>query len=174
MQTELALKLIGAAATLLIAAILILRFTRQIGCSVPIIIIALVVGGLFAWSSAEQARATRAAANAATVASVGQAATSTLNSFLAGVLVTVILAGLGASGYLYLRWKLAERRPPAHQLDEPGDSTWLPGPNARWRRYRQPQPPTVYYVIPEPDEDDDNDDALTVLRKLDLERWGFR
>jgi len=181
--------LIGLAVAL--TTILSIRFGRQIARGLSII------GGLaaviaVAYALAEQARASRQAAKAASIAAAGQAVESVAVTLLATLLILVVILA-AAVVYLLFRMKRAESG---------RGRKWLPGPNARWqqveeaggsasqaaalnqlmmmevlrtlRSLRQPQmqPPSLpdqdVYALPARDDSGD-DDGLPDL----LSDWGW-
>ena len=98
----------------------------------------------------QQARATRQTATAATVAATGQTASSVGQTVLGVLLLVVLLSAAGIIGYLLVRLRRAERRPPgASQHTALGIDSWaprLPGPTA----YRSQMPdsgPTVNSLV---------------------------
>jgi len=144
MPTEITLILIGLAVAL--AAILVLRFSRQIARFL------LIAGGVvaviaMALALTAQARATQQAARAATVAAAGQAATSAAMSLILFLLIVIVvlLLAIGGAVAAWLWWQRRQRqrqyrdtlqqaqvlallngqRPPA--LRRPARSSQMPG-----------------------------------------------
>ena len=122
MPTEAMVALIGLAVAL--TTILSIRFGRQIARGL------LIIGGLaaviaIAYALAEQARASRQAAKAASIAAAGQAVESVAVTLLATLLVIVVILAAAAVVYLLFRIKRAESG---------RGRKWLPGPNARWQQ----------------------------------------
>jgi hypothetical protein len=152
---EVIVGIIGA----IVLGIVLIKLGRQIA-------VFLLVGGIVAAVVAvalailNQAEATRQVAQAATVASAGQASAS-IGVTILGTLLAVVVIG-GGLGVAYLTWRVrrAERR-----LDRQRGQ-WKPGPNARWKQqgpepteitpygYRfltgRPSPPPTAYYPPYP------------------------
>ncbi len=97
---------------------------------------AVGVIALLAWGMAIQAQAARQTALAMTLSTAGHTTSSVGSVLWAGLTVLVLIAGGGACGYLWLRWKLAERR--LARVRRPS-CMWEPGPNAH--RGREPELP---------------------------------
>ncbi len=145
MNTELLIILVGIATVALLW--LLLKFGRQIA-RVLLIAGVLVLALMLAAALLEQASATRKVATVATVASVGAAGAS----IGMVVLALVTLTSVGAGGYFWIRWKLAERR---RERLAP----------RRERRLPDPQQPVTWYVEEEPEG--------VPLGDLDLSKWGW-
>ena len=146
--------ILGIIAAIVVGVVLI-KLGRQLA-------VLLLVGGIVAavivvaLAILDQAEATRQVAQAATVASAGQA-TASVGVTILGTLLAVVVIG-GGIGVAYLVWRL--RRAEYEAQRQAGQ--WTPGPNARWGQqgqgpteitpygYRFPTgrpspPPTVYY-----------------------------
>lgn len=138
MPTEAMVVLIGLAVAL--TGVLLIRIGRQIARGL------LIIGGLaaviaIAYALAEQARASRQAAKAVSIAAAGQAVESVAVTLLATLLVIVVILAAAAVVYLLFRIKRAESG---------RGKKWLPGPNARWQQVetgRASQAATLNQVI---------------------------
>jgi len=148
MSTELTVILLGAGVVAL--AWFLLKFGQTLARWALIfgVLAAVIILGLALW---ENARATRKAVTVATVASAGAAGASGVAVLLGGMLV----AALGAVGYLALRLRVAEGRP------------LLPRRKPRKRRLSDglPDNEPVIYAVEESDGVD--------LSDLDLSDWGW-
>lgn len=150
MSVELWVILSGIGAVVLLW--LLLRFGRQIARAVIVVGI-LAVGVIVALALLAQASASRQAAQAATIAATGQAATSLVLAMGIGALAVVAVGGLGGAGVFWVRWKLAEQR---RERIASRQRRVLPEP--------APDPPASYVV-----EDED----IVDLADVDLARWGW-
>ena len=125
---ELVVAIIGA----IVLGVVLIKLGRQIA-------IFLLVGGaiaaviVVALAILDQAEATRQVAQAATVASAGQA-TASVGVTILGTLLAVVVIG-GGLGIAYLVWRL--RRTEKRLERQQGQ--WQPGPNALWGQQGQQQ-----------------------------------
>lgn len=118
----------------LLLALVIIKLGRKIATFL------LAAGGIVAvlvvvFAILDQAKATRQAAEAATVASTGQATASVGVTVLATLLVVVVIISGLALAYLTWRLRRAQRRAAQQPM------RWRSGPNARWSR--EPRMPHI-------------------------------
>jgi hypothetical protein len=116
--------ILGIIAAIVVGVILI-KLGRQLAILLLVggVVAAVVVVGL---AILDQAEATRQVAQAATVASAGQATASVGVTILGTILAVVVIGGGVGIGYLVGRLRRAERLA-ARQAGQ-----WQPGPNALW------------------------------------------
>lgn len=109
-MTNIVVYAIGAAAIVLLLAILWKRIIRAI-----LLLAGLGLAGTLAWAFAQQAIATKQVATAATVAARGSAAGNVAMVMVLGMIVI----GAVVLGYVYLRWRLARGGDTASWTDTP-------------------------------------------------------